>query len=454
MQKAKEILFKQVDNSPLIIFRVFFGLLMFAESWGAIATGWVAETFVDVDSTFTFMGFEWTQFLVGKTMYAYYFLMGIFGLMIMLGYKYLFATISFFVLWGLSYFMQKCHYNNHYYLVWLISGFMAIVPAHKYYSLDVKNNPDLKKEHTSYWTIFIFQFQIALVYVYASTAKLYPGWLENKFLSIRLKSAANWFRRELDFQNYANFLELEYVQYFQVYAGILFDLLVIPLLLFKRTRTLALIATLTFHIANSITLQIGIFPYFAIAFALFFYPRKGIQTLFFKSKTFFEDSIQKIKLVYSQKLGLAFFIGYFIIQIGLPVRHWFIEDNVLWTEEGHRLSWRMMLRTKGSHSFRITLLNNETGEYSTVDLKKFATNRQKRVASKKPDMIWQLIQKIKVDIESQGITDYKLFANSRVSVNGGKYYPLIKDDFDLAQVKWNTFGHQEWILPCPEEYKN
>ncbi len=35
-----------------------------------------------------------------------------------------------------------------------------------------------------------------------------------------------------------------------------------------------------------------------------------------------------------------------IWQVYLPVRHYFIPGNVFWTEEGHRMAWRMMLRNK------------------------------------------------------------------------------------------------------------
>lgn len=452
MNKILQIMFKQVDNSQLIIFRIFFGLLMLLESWGAIATGWVKEAFIVPKQTFTFIGFEWTEVLLGEFMYFYYIVMGIMGILIMLGYRYRLACISFFTLWGLTYFMQKSHYNNHYYLVWLISGFMAIIPAHKYHSLDVKRNPSLKQNWTQYWTVFIFQFQIAIVYVYASIAKLYPGWLENKFLALRLKRAAKWFRNELSWDTYANFLELESVQYFQVYAGIFFDLLVVPMLLFKRTRTIALIATLTFHLANSITLQIGIFPYFAIAFAVFFYPRQRIQQLFFKSKTFYNDLKSQICLSQNNKIGLGLISLYFLIQLILPIRHWFIEDNVLWTEEGHRLSWRMMLRTKGSHSFYFEYVDLESNTRKKINKYDYATNRQLRVAATKPDMIWQLLQRIEADFEAKGIKYDELYAHSKVSVNGGKYYPLIDSNYNLKNIKWNTFTHQDWILKCPEEY--
>lgn len=453
MSKFLQFMFKKVDNVQIVVFRIFFGLLMLLESWGAIVTGWVKEAFVTPEYTFTFMGFEWTHIMLGEWMYVYYIIMGILGILIMIGYKYRFATISFFLMWGLTYFMQKSHYNNHYYLVWLIGGFMAIIPANRYGSIDVKKNPKLKQSWTPYWTVFIFQLQISLVYIYASLAKLYPGWLENKFLSIRLKNAASWFRNELSWDFYADFLELESVQYFQVYAGIFFDLLVVPMLLFKRTRTIALIATLTFHLANSITLQIGIFPYFAIAFAVFFYPRQRIKDIFYKSKTFYKERFHPVIFTPKLSLGMLFMVVYFSVQFALPVRHWFIEDNVLWTEEGHRLSWRMMLRTKSSHSFDIEYLDPETNKRKTVNKYAYATNRQIRVAATKPDVIWQLIQRIKADFKEKGIAYSAIYAKTKVSVNGGKYYSLIDENYDLKDVDWNTFSHQPWLLPCPEEYK-
>ena len=137
-------LFKQIDNSPLIVFRIIFGLLCFLESVGAIFTGWVKRTLIDPEFTFTFIGFEWLQPLPGYGMYAYYILMGIFGLFIMLGYKYRFSTIMFTIMWLITYLMQKSSYNNHYYLLLLLRAIMAILPAHKYASIDAKNNPNLK----------------------------------------------------------------------------------------------------------------------------------------------------------------------------------------------------------------------------------------------------------------------------------------------------------------------
>ncbi|NNK28846.1 MAG: HTTM domain-containing protein, partial [Flavobacteriaceae bacterium] len=173
-----ELLFKKIDNSALIVFRVIFGLLLILESVGAILTGWVKRTLIEPEFTFSFIGFEWLQPLPGNGMYFYYLLMGLLGLMVMLGYKYRFAMIAFTILWAGSYFMQKASYNNHYYLLILISGIMALLPANSLYSIDAQKNPNIRQEFMPSWCKWIIVLQLFIVYTYASVAKMYPDWLD------------------------------------------------------------------------------------------------------------------------------------------------------------------------------------------------------------------------------------------------------------------------------------
>lgn len=35
---------------------------------------------------------------------------------------------------------------------------------------------------------------------------------------------------------------------------------------------------------------------------------------------------------------------------------------------------------------------------------------------------------------------------SRVRLNRNKAKPLFKSDIDLAKIKWNYFGRNEWVL--------
>ena len=429
-------LFKHIDNSALIIFRIIFGLLCFLESVGAIFTGWVKITMISPQHTFSFMDFEWLQPLPGYWMYAYYVLMGVFGLFIMLGYRYRFSALAFTVLWAGTYFMQKSSYNNHYYLLMLLSGLMIFQPANKYLSLDIKRNPSIVSYSMPRWSAWIFILQMFIVYTYGSINKIYPDWLNLNVMKVLMQGKKHYVL-------VGNLLQETWLQYFLAYGGILFDGLVIPLLLIKKTRKLAFFASVFFHLFNSFIFQVGIFPYLSLAFCLFFFSQETIHKLFLKRKPFYDQG----EVIVPKKAPIfkTLFITYFVIQLLLPVRHYFIKGEVFWTEEGHRMSWRMMLRAKHGLATYIVVDKN-SGKQDTIRLENYLTPKQIRSASTKPDVIWQFAQRLK-NIYSEKGQDVSVFVKSRVSLNGGKYKPLIDPTIDLTTVPWEPFKHSDWILP-------
>lgn len=433
-------LFKNIDNASLIVFRIIFGLLCFLESVGAIFTGWVRRTLVEPEFTFSFIGFEWLQPLPGNAMYFYYVIMGIFALFIMVGYKYRLSALCFTLMWAATYLMQKSAYNNHYYLLMLLSSIMVCLPAHKYASIDAKLNPKLKSFSMPHWCRLVIILQLFIVYTYASIAKLYPDWLDASVIEMFMKGKKNYIL-------IGDFLQQKWLHYVLAYGGILFDGLIVPLLLYKPTRKYAFIASVFFHLFNSFVFQIGIFPYLSLAFTLFFFEPEIIQKLFLKKKPFYH--LEEVVLPKLKRPLLVLFSIYFLIQIGLPLRHHFIEDNVLWTEEGHRLSWRMMLRTKSSiTTYRVK--NKDTGKSFAINLDDYLTTKQKRSASSKPDVIWQFAQHLKQKFQDNG-EKIGVYVDCKTSVNGKPYKRLINPEVDLANVEWNTFKHSNWILPSKED---
>lgn len=426
-------LFQPIDNAPLIIFRIFFGFLLAAETFGAILTGWVKRVLIDPQFTFSHIGMEWLQPLPGYGMYFYFCFMGICGILIMLGYKYRFSLGLFTILWTGVYLMQKSSYNNHYYLLILVCLIMLFLPANKYASLDARNNPDSKQDTMPQWCSAVMIFQVTIVYFFATVAKFYPGWLNGDFTKILLSNT--------EFKSFRPFFSQHWFHLFIAYSGIAFDMLIVPLLLWKRTRTIAFLAAISFHIFNAIFLQIGIFPFFALSFIVFFYPSEKIRSVFFKRKIPVEHSEPITK---NKPTLLYFFIPFFIIQLILPVRHHFIKGDVLWTEEGHRLSWRMMLRQRqGWVSFKV--IDKSTQIELPYDYLKKLTPKQQGFVSANPDGIWQMAQFIKKEFARKG-TDVGIFAHAEVAINGGKFKTLINPKTDLATAKWDYFFHNEWIL--------
>ena len=431
-------LFQKIDNSPLIIFRIFLGILIACEGFGAIITGWVRRTLVEPQFTFSFIGFEWLQPLPGMGMYFYFALMGALGLLIAAGYKYRWSMIAFTLLWWGVYLMQKTSYNNHYYLLALVAFLMCFLPAHRAYSIDARLNPAIRNDAMYAYVKWIIILQMFIVYTYAAIAKLYGDWIDFTFLKLLMESKSHyWLVGDL-FKN-------AWLQKFIGISGLLFDLLIVPALLWKPTRNFAFGCAIFFHLFNSIVFQIGIFPYMALAFTLFFYEPETIRRIFFKKKSPLQDS----DLVIPKFRNALLIIGgiYFIFQIGLPVRHHFFKDNVLWTEEGHRLSWRMMLRNRsGTASFLV--VDKKTGESKHAKLSYYLTKKQRKKVGCYPDFIWQFAQHLKKEHAALG-EDIEVYVDAKVGINGRPPAQLIDNKVDLASVPWNHFRHHEWILPSP-----
>ncbi len=432
-------LFEPVDNSSLIIFRIFFGLLLALEGGGAIATGWVKRVFVETTYTFTFIGFEWLHPLLGETMYAVYIILCLCGMMVMLGWYYRFSMTLFSLLWTMTYLMQKSSYNNHYYLLMLICWIMVIMPAHHYKSLDVRFGRVTQRLTCPRWCLLFFVMQVSLVYIFAALAKIYPDWLA--LLPINI-----WFDDKADYFAIGALLQKEWFRQMVAYGGIAFDLLIAPLLLWKITRKYAFIVAIIFHLFNSIIFGIGIFPYLMILFCVFFFPPATIRQIFFKAKPLTESRYSRESAFNTKnKIVFGIFLIYFIFQLFLPLRHLWYKGDVFWTEEGHRMSWRMMLRAKsGTIYFKVK--DADTGAILDINPRQFLTRKQISKMATQPDMIWQFSQFLKNYYQTQN-KKTEIYAFSKVSLNGKQPQWLIDTTTNLAQVRWQPFQHAAWILP-------
>lgn len=152
----------------------------------------------------------------------------------------------------------------------------------------------------------------------------------------------------------------------------------------------------------------------------------------------------------SKPLLIWFFIPYFIIQLALPIRHWFIPNNVLWTEEGHRLSWRMMLRMRqGITHFHI--VDKETQTTIPYDYTERLSYKQQSFVAAYPDGIWQMAQIIKKKFAAKN-QEISIYVDSQVAINGGDFQTFINPKVDFATAEWNYFTPNTWII-VPEEYQ-
>lgn len=433
----KEKFFQPIDNSQLVLFRILYGFFITAEAWGAIMTGWVRRVLVEPQMNFPFLDFDFLHPLPGNGMYFYFFLMGCFGWMVTLGYRYRIGIIGYTIMWAGVYFMQKTSYNNHYYLMVLFNFIFCFMPANRYASFDAKQQRVETKNYCPQWCVWWFKAMILTVYFYSAVAKMYPGWLTAEPIKI-------WFSAKAHFPIIGKLLIQEWFQYFVAWGGITFDLLVGPALLWKKTRKYAFITSLFFHAFNSAVFHVGVFPYLGISFSVLFFEAKTIRKLFFRRKKPFDQDEARVTWNKSP-IVLGLISAFLLIQILLPLRHWYFKGDVNWTEEGHRLAWHMMLRIKAGSIF-IYIEDEETNIRQSVDLSQYLTPKQTRAIATRPDMMWYFVQHLKQDYYAKGRTNFGIYAVSYVSLNGAESRPLYDPEYNLVNAEWNKFSENDWVL--------
>jgi hypothetical protein len=435
MKQYFSFLWQRVNNSQLIVFRILFGFVMAGECVYNITSGTVKLLYIDITHNFAFIGFEWLRILHGSGMYAYFMLMMICALFVAAGFFYRFSSLLLALLWTGFYLSHKTHYNNHHYLIFLSCWIMVFMPAHRRFSTDVKLGFVKPLNHCFSWQIYLFVFQVACVYLFAGIAKLNRDW----FHAIPLKF---WLPMKSGLPITGWLMKNPLLPWLVSYGGLVFDLAVVPGLLNKATRKYFFVALVIFHAFNGYVFSIGSFPFLSVSLAVFFFSAE----LFDKVVPQEARAIQLQSLLNTKRSAVYSFaiVGYAVIQLWLPIRHWFIPGPVNWTEEGHRLSWRMMLRSKlGTATFKVVNKNNDSTWY--VPFSSLVHQSQVTQVASLPDLTWQAAQHVKEKCNKQGM-NVAIYSYNHVRLN---YHPprlLVDTSTDLANTRWKTWGHNNWIL--------
>jgi vitamin K-dependent gamma-carboxylase len=424
------------DNAGLVLFRALFGGLMVCECAGALATGWVTRAFVEPTIRFPIIGFGWLPAPAGPSAYAYYALMAVLAAMVAAGIFYRGAIVAFGLLWTASYLMQTVYYNNHYYLIALLSFLLALTPATADFSCDARFHPTRRSRASPRWCQEILMLQVAIVFAFAAYAKWQPDWLAAKPFDVWLSGLART-------RSPAWLFEQPWLKWVLVWGGITFDALVIPALLWRRTRIIAAIAAIGFHLFNSFAFRVGVFPYLGISFLVLFFPPESIRANIFREPPA-NPAATATAWTPLRRAFAMMLVCYFALQVGLPLRHHIYPGNVDWHEEGHRMSWRMMLRAKRG-TVRFTVVDKASGHTWEVDPRPRLTQHQREKIAIHPDLIWLFACELKDEFAARGFPDVTVHADSRVSLNGRPRAPLVDSTVDLASTPWRYFRYNTWI---------
>lgn len=436
----KEKLFSPVDNAFLVVFRLVFGGIMFWEVTRYFRYGWIYRYWIEPYWNFGYAPFNFRP-LSEDGMFILWLALGLLALFIAIGFLYRISTTLFFLGFTYTYLLEQGRYLNHFYLVVILSFLMIFLPAHRNFSVDSRIWKKKLTPVAPLWTLWLVRFIIAVPYFYGGIAKLNPDWLQGYPMAIWLNT---------DFPVIGHLFEERWMVLFISYSGLLLDLLIVPFLIWKRSRWIAFIAITAFHLMNDQLWSIGIFPWFMIgATTMFFnpsWPRKALQLISDKVKGVSQSAINNFQSpsLGQKKLILRCLVFFAAIQLLLPFRHLLIPGNVHWTEGGHRYAWHMKLRSKsGNTSF--SLVNKANGEKIIIDVEGYLKDWQYDDMNGKPYMIWEFAQFLKEEYAAMGI-EVEVYANAWASLNGRPEQQIIDPQVDLAAQPRPWWGWADWYI--------
>ncbi|MEM8558905.1 MAG: HTTM domain-containing protein [Bacteroidota bacterium] len=436
-----------IPAASLVAFRVAFGAVMVWESWRYVSKGWIPRYYLEPAFNFTYAGFEWVAPLPGLGMYAVFAVMAMGGLGVALGFAYRTSAVLLFLTTAYVFLLAQAHYLNHFYLLVLLSGLLAVVPAHRAWSLDAwwerrsarKDGAPEPSSTVPLWSVWLFRAQLGIVYTYAGIAKLNADWL-------RGEPIGSWLANRTDYPVLGPVFAEPWAGVVFAWGGLGLDLLALPFLLWRRTRMVAYLALVGFHLMNAWIFTIGVFPWAMIALTLIYFDYDWPTRLVQRVRRAAPPPVALTAAQLTPRWVLVGVAAFLVVQLVVPFRHWAHPGDVAWTEEGHRFSWRMKLRTKKVDTPRFFVVDQTNEVVEIVDPYVVLPRWQASSMVKRPDMILQFAHWLDAQAEADGQSDVAVYADIVARLNGRPAARLIDPDYDLTQGRRSLLGFTPWVL--------
>lgn len=458
---------RPVDGGFLGALRILFGVAMCVSMVRFIAYGWVERFFVQPRLHFKYWGLSWVEPLSASGMQTLFAALVVLSACMTIGLAYRLCAGLFTL--GLIYFqlIDVSTYLNHYYLAALLSLLLTVSPAGRIWSVDAWVWRRIRRERrtrtseqvATFW-LWLFRFQIGLVYLSAGLAKLNSDWL------LHAQPLRIWLSANTHLPVLGPLFTVEGVPLAMSWAGFLFDTTIVGFLSWKKSRPFAYVVVLVFHTLTRVLFPIGMFPIImTLAALVFFEPDWPRRTLSWVGRLPALGAIGRwaalpsaiVADVNSQwraspalrRGGFAVAAVYCALQCALPLRGLAYGGNVMWHEQGMRFSWRVMLRAKGG-SASFIVRERGSDRRVIVEPRRYLTDLQEAEMVSQPDLILQLARVIQRDYEARGWMDVEVRVDTRVSLNGRRSMALIDPRRDLTQLS-DGLSRFEWITQAPSE---
>ena len=431
-----EKLFQKESDLSLSFFRICFGVVLIVSTntlWDNLELNYINQFFA-----YKYQGFEWVTLATENWLRLILASMFVSAALILLGIFIRFASLIFLIGYTYFFLLDASYYNNHYHIIILLAILFLVTNGGK--SLSIRSffirSPIIEKSER--WKRWIFQIQIFIVYFFGGLTKLNYDWLSGGTMACILTAGA-------DFHDKGSFFQSDVAVYLYTWAGLIFDLVVGFLLLWRPTKLWAIPAILAFNILNAFYFKIGVFPYMMIAATILFFDERDfnkIKRLFrINTRTFEHQADADFR---TGKYVYTFLLTYLMIQLILPIRHHFIKGNVDWTGEGKKFAWRMKQPCKIPEKFVLNFGHPDPDVEIGLNFR--LNTSQMNELLYYPEHIVQLRNYLLGRVDKSIRNEIVFYPEISVSMNSRRAKTIYDiKRYNFKEVVDKRGGHNEWI---------
>lgn len=431
-------LFEPIDNIRLVVFRIAFGCLLaidLAQSWD-----WRIVMLSDRPIRFPYDGLGWLPLLPQPAAIVLQASLILACASIATGYCYRLGATVFFLGYTYSFLLDRAYFNNHFYLIAMFGGWLVVCNSHYRWAL---GRPAPGVREAPRWQVLGPAAQMSIPYFFGGLAKINPDWLRGEPVRAQLRGLT-------DYPFYGTIIDESWAGIAFAWGGLLFDLLIIPALFWRRSRILGVVALVFFHVTNSLMFTIGIFPWLGIASTVLFLPDRILYRLIpFATAQVNGASPTTQRQLHQQHVRPVvawLFVCWFVAQSLIPLRHYFIPGNVGWTREGFYFAWTMKLDLK-SCFLGYHVCDPVSGRCLAIDHNKDLTDYQRYWLPRDPRGIAQYARFLRKQALQKGGREVVIVCDSVCALNGRPYQYMIDPAVDPSTVLIPRWGHASWIQP-------